>query len=627
MRRLYFMVLAVLVSGAAKAQTSTMVSAPITSASAAIDSIGIQPEFNMPAAWSYIDAAIRNNRLWRSDDDTLRKSLSRLLDQTTEPYDTTRHRLSIQDFRSIPVHSGDPELKQSIEIKWINDSTFVIDPRGWSSTLYLKQESRLVYPDGFSELALAGSSLFVPDTVMVKVIDTVALRSLEIALHHFKDGTITPPLPVVPGSGPARLSRDLSRVNYYAAGTTWIADENSPFRIVKGEHHLDSLHYAVHALLDFTEKRDSSLLLINDMYGRTTPLWLTTGRFNTYRFWVKNYNNDSITLWVGNPASNEISLLLEDDVNFSRLVKEEIHHLPNFIEEPQRSLKTMALLEPEHIYWDYEFASILTMSQTWLVNWTKGGESSFTSLMDMEGRATYNNMDAKTQWVNLARLKFGTIMTQDKGFRKNHDQFEIDSRFNRNAWGKIGMSASVYMKNQLAKGKDYSNDTSVVVSKFLNPGTFTLGLGAEYKPMKNTTINIAPLSYKTTFVLDTAGIDQTKHGIPADRWAKRELGTQIAIYNKISPMKGLEIINRMRLFSNYLHKPQNVDVDWEMVLEKKINWFFTVRLNLHLIYDDDIRFPLLDTNGDPVLNPDGSARKVSKAQFKEFVGLAVSIKF
>ncbi len=626
MRRLYFIVLAVLVSGAATAQTfaesgsiinETIVCNPLNYASSTTDSIGKEPEFDTPAAWSYIDAAIRDNRLWRLDDDTLRESLRRLLNQTAEPYDTTHQRLSIENFRNIPVHSGDPELEKTIEIKWINDSTFIINPQGWSSKLYMKKEPSLVYPVDFSKLTLFDSSLFTPDTVMVEVIDTVALQSLEIALHYFKEGKITPPLSKAPESGSAQLSKDLSRVNYYASGTTWIADENSPFRMLKGAHYLDSLHYAVHALLDFTEERDSSLLLINDMYGQKTPLWITTGSDNAYRFWVKNYNNDSITLWVGNPASNEISLLLEDDVNFSRLVKEEIHHLPSFIEEPQRSLRTMPLLEPEHIYWDYEFSSILTISQTYLANWTKGGESSFTSLMDLAGRATYNNTDAKTQWVNLGRIKFGNIWTDDKGCRKNHDQFEIDSRFNRNAWGKIGMSASFYMKNQLAKGYDFPND-SIPVSKFLNPGTITLGLGAEYKPIKNTSINIAPLSYKTTFTLDTAGIvDHTKHGIPEDQWAKRELGTQIAIYNKISPMKGLEIINRMRLFSNYLHKPQNVDVDWEMVLEKKINWFFTVRLNLHLIYDDDIKFPVLD----------GSAKKVSKAQFKEFVGLAVSIKF
>jgi hypothetical protein len=184
------------------------------------------------------------------------------------------------------------------------------------------------------------------------------------------------------------------------------------------------------------------------------------------------------------------------------------------------------------------------------------------------------------------------------------------------------------MRQQLAKGYKYpSNDSSVLVSKFLNPGTMTIGLGAEYKPFEKTIINIAPISYKSTFVLDTANIDQTIHGIPAGRRSKREFGTQVVVQNQISPFKGMDITNTARLFSNYLNNPENIDVDWEITVSQRINWFFTVRLNLHMIYDDDVRFPVLDENNDPVLNPDGTERKVPKMQLKEFLGLALSFKF
>ncbi|MDX2431900.1 MAG: DUF3078 domain-containing protein [Bacteroides sp.] len=286
----------------------------------------------------------------------------------------------------------------------------------------------------------------------------------------------------------------------------------------------------------------------------------------------------------------------------------------------------MSLLEPEPIYWDYEMANLFGLSQTYLSsNWAKGGESSLSTTIDVISKATYNNKQTNTQWISLARLKFGTIWTKEKGNRINSDRLELDSKYNLNAWGKIGFSASFYMKTQLAKGFNYPND-SVAVSKFLNPGTITLGLGAEYKPWEKTTINMAPLSYKTTFVLDTAHIDQTRHGIPADQSAKRELGLQVVITNEMKPFKDLTVINRMRLFSNYLYKPQNVDVDWEMILEQKINWFFSVRLNLHLIYDDDVRSPVYDENGDAIILPDGSAKEAAKPQFKEFLGLTLSFK-
>ena len=138
---------------------------------------------------------------------------------------------------------------------------------------------------------------------------------------------------------------------------------------------------------------------------------------------------------------------------------------------------------------------------------------------------------------------------------------------------------------------------------------------------------MAPLSYKNTFVLDTALIDQTKHGIDKDQRIKQELGTQIVLINKISPMEDLSITNRIRLFSNYLNHPENIDIDWEMILDQKINWFFTIRVNLHLIYDDDIHFNQYDSDNQPILLPDGSQKKVAKTQFKEFVGLSLLFKF
>jgi hypothetical protein len=630
MRRFYIAGLFVLLYAAACAQEKAYPAADHA------DSTVRRPVFTAPEAWLYVDDAIRDNKLWRAGSDTIREAMQRLLEQVEEPYDTAVQRLLSYDLSKVPVHTGIPVQTGSTLLRWIDDSTFVVDPQGWNRDLYIKKEPKLVYPVDLSTLVLSDTlldengmldpTLFTPDTVMVNVVDTTALKSLGISLHHISGGVVTPPLAVPDGSQSALLSEDRSRVLYFVPGTTWQAGAGTPFRILNSKHHLDSLQLAITALLDFTEQRDSTMLMIDDMYGRKTPMWLTTGTDEAFRFWVKNYNNDSITLWVGNPAPGEISLLLEDDVNFSRLMKDEIQHLPSFIVEPKRNLFQMELLEPKPIYWDYEFSSVLTVSQTYLANWTKGGESSFATMMDLMGRATYNNKDAKTQWINIARLKFGTISTQEKGFRKNHDEFEIDSRFNRNAWGKIGMSASFYMKHQLAKGYDYPND-SVVVSKFLNPGTMTLGLGAEYKPLEKTTINIAPLSYKTTYVLDTAHIDQTLHGIDPDKRAKREFGAQLVINNTISPLQGLEITNRARFFSSYLNKPQNVDVDWEMVVEKKIAWFFTVRLDFHLIYDNDILFKVYDDNGEPIQLPNGSNKEVPRVQLKEFLGLALSFKF
>jgi hypothetical protein len=109
--------------------------------------------------------------------------------------------------------------------------------------------------------------------------------------------------------------------------------------------------------------------------------------------------------------------------------------------------------------------------------------------------------------------------------------------------------------------------------------------------------------------------------------AKQEMGAQVVFNNKITPYKDLSVENRVRLFSSYLNKPQNVDVDWELIMDQRINWFFTIRVNLHFVYDDDTRFPVIDSEGLPVMLPGGSEKKVAKSQFKEFIGLSLQFKF
>jgi len=590
-------------------------------------------------AREFVKQFTENDDAWRKGEPLLRNDLERLVHHAVEPYDSVERRIAEFDFGSVEVSLRDFLVRDSLELRWLNDSTFIIDSVGWSTDLFLKKSVEPARPVDFSGL-LFGDTISDPvqlpdsiltqyglmDSVHVIRIDTAALSALGIPLYRFSANRIIPGLDDDQHRRSAHVSGDRKSIVFTDTISLWVADPSSPFRFVGGEGHLDSLQLAVESLFHFTEQRDSTKLIISDMFGDRTHFWLTSGKEDFYRFWVKNDKNDSITLWIGNPGSNEISLLLEDAIDVNRLTFEQPQYIPVEIREPDRSLEKMEVLKPHPISWEYEVASAFAFNQTYLSNWSKGGENSLSSMLDITGTATHTNRDAKTQWINEARLKYGTVITQEHGLRKNTDQMELSSQLNKNVRGKFDVSAVFYMKNQIARGYNYPND-SVVVSKFLNPASLTVGLGVDYKPFKHTSINLAPLSYKNTFVLDTGQIDQTKHGIPEGRRAKQEMGTQLLVKNRISPIEDMTISNSVRLFSNYLNKPQNIDVEWEMILDQKISWFFTVRLNLHLIYDDDVRFPVYDENDQPVLLPDGSEKKSPKAQFKEFVGLSLLFKF
>jgi hypothetical protein len=117
------------------------------------------------------------------------------------------------------------------------------------------------------------------------------------------------------------------------------------------------------------------------------------------------------------------------------------------------------------------------------------------------------------------------------------------------------------------------------------------------------------------------------YGIPHNRKSLHEPGVSFMITNEYKPVKNVTITNRLQLFTNYIHNPQNIDVDWEMITTATLNWFTDVRFNTHLIFDDDAKTPELDKDKKPVLRPDGTEKKTARIQFKEMLGISLMFRF
>jgi hypothetical protein len=361
------------------------------------------------------------------------------------------------------------------------------------------------------------------------------------------------------------------------------------------------------------------------------------------RFWLKNEFSDSVTVWIGNPSKNTIGLYLEQGISFRRPVKQ-----GNYSDARVnvKAIDNSKLLDIQNIkvkkqYWKYRSEASFVLNQASLTNWVRGGESSISTALDITGYADYSNKELKISSNNFARLKYGYIASGSEGIKKNLDLLETNSKLNHKAFGKFDFSAILLFKTQLAPGYNYtknahSEDTSILVSKFMNPAILTIGLGLDYKPDETTSLNFSPLSYKGTFVTDPAyyhntydstRIDQTNYGILKNRKSLNEPGISFMITKIFMPTKSISIINRLQLFTNYIHNPQNVDVDWEMIAVVNLNWFTDVRLNTHLIFDDDTRTVELGKDKQPVLRADGAEKKTARAQFKEMIGLSLVFRF
>jgi len=99
------------------------------------------------------------------------------------------------------------------------------------------------------------------------------------------------------------------------------------------------------------------------------------------------------------------------------------------------------------------------------------------------------------------------------------------------------------------------------------------------------------------------------------------------ISNEYKPFKNVTMTNRLQLFTNYTHNPQNIDVDWEMILTASLNWFTDVRVNTHLIFDDDTKTVEYDKENKPVPGSDGKPKKTARIQFKELLGFSFIFRF
>jgi len=402
-----------------------------------------------------------------------------------------------------------------------------------------------------------------------------------------------------------------------------------PFTYYEYPYQSDSIKVAVNSLLDFVQARDSSIINFVESGTTVTPVWLNSRSGMMRRLWLKTDMEDSVTVWVGAQGRNTIGIYLENGISFSRPVRQG-NYSDARIE--MKEIDKSKLLDVKKItvkseLWKYRSEAAFALNQASMANWVKGGESSISTSLDITGYADYLNKPLNITSNNFGRIKYGLIaLGEKKEVRKNLDLLETNSKVNHKAFGKFDFSAILLFKTQIAKGYNYPND-SVVVSKFFNPAIITTGFGLDYKPNKNTSINFSPFSYKGTFVPDTSVIDQTKYGIAKDKRSKNEPGASFLISHLYKPFKTVSITNRLQLFTNYINNPQNIDIDWEMILTASLNWFTDVRFNTHLIFDDDTKTPTLDKENKPVLGSDGKPKKSARIQFKELLGFSFIFRF
>lgn len=263
--------------------------------------------------------------------------------------------------------------------------------------------------------------------------------------------------------------------------------------------------------------------------------------------------------------------------------------------------------------WKLEGVTGVNFSQTSLINWAAGGENAISGNAYLNGSLVHKR--GKWLWENTLALDYGLSKIQDETVRKVSDKIDFASKLGYQIKPKWYGSMLFDFKTQFAKGYNYPN-TEEYISNFMAPGYSTFSIGVEYRPNDNFFIYYSPLAAKLTFVQDDFLSDQGMFGVdPGDKF-KAEMGSYLKSMYKTQLMENVGLVTKLDLFTAYDSSFGNVDVDWDVLINMKINKYLTAMLNTTLKYDDDIAY--IDDKG---------VKHGPRVQFKEIFGIGLAYKF
>jgi hypothetical protein len=262
----------------------------------------------------------------------------------------------------------------------------------------------------------------------------------------------------------------------------------------------------------------------------------------------------------------------------------------------------------------------LNMSQSSFTHWAAGGQNSVALNGLINLSATL--VKGKSAWDNVLNIGYGKMLQKgsDLGWVKTDDRIDLQSKYGRKASEKWYWSALMSFKTQMDAGYNYPN-TDDKISDFMAPGYLLFSLGMDYKPVPELSVYLSPATSKNTFVMDDYLSSIGAFGVEPGSKFRPELGAYANIaFKKDEILKNVNFMTKLDLFSNYLKKPQNIDVNWETLIVLKVNKFISATINTNLLYDDDILVKVDEgSEGEPVMG--------KRVQFKEVIGVGFTYKF
>ena len=256
----------------------------------------------------------------------------------------------------------------------------------------------------------------------------------------------------------------------------------------------------------------------------------------------------------------------------------------------------------------------VNIAQGSLSNWAAGGDKfSLAVNSNLSLFAFYKK--GKHSWDNTFDMNLGYINTTSMGSRKNDDRLDFLSKYGYAIAPKWNVGALFNLRSQLFDGYIYnSNNTRKFSSTFFSPAYVLISPGIEYRPNANFSAFVSPATARWTILANKYLSDLGLYGVDAGKRMRTEFGAFGTLNYFKEFNKNVAFKSRLDLFSNYLKKPQNVDVFFTNMLSMRLSKALALTYNLDMIYDDDVR----------LFGPSG---KSPATQIKSMLGIGFMVKF
>jgi Protein of unknown function (DUF3078). len=270
--------------------------------------------------------------------------------------------------------------------------------------------------------------------------------------------------------------------------------------------------------------------------------------------------------------------------------------------------------------WRISGENTLLLNQSSFSNWAAGGINSFAA--NLIFNYDFNYKKDRWSWDNKVIAAYGLTKQKEIGWRKNDDRIVLNSLLGYQAAERWLYTFYMNFNTQFADGYQYDADNNrTLISASFAPAYLSFGPGFAYKESDNFRFNLSPAAARFIFVTHDSLSNAGAFGVDPGATSRFEFGASFDAYYKVDVMENISVENILKLYSNYLEDPQNVDVDYTFNLFMKVNDYISVNGGVQLIYDDNTLIPRME---DGAFVPN-SARPT--LQVRQVLGAGITYKF